>query len=360
MKTIVFTGALTTITPLSFVTPNAEMIDKGIPRLPRLSKRLYITASSIRSAVRHAATDLLIEMQGTKPPLEDYFLLANGGIRDDGKKGDDATQSGETPNTREGDAKKESDGDDYGLILRNRFVREKNPAVVLFGSYAHGVPGALYCDHAIAGEDVDPVVVRHVRANDFMRDPELADRLDPGAIDAFIARQAKTRERSNLTQRIKDLKKAIVNASAEDKQALSEQIKKIEAQKADGGGISLALPNLGYEAIPQGAVLEHSFVLERVSDLEIALFLQALDRFALTPYLGGKRNHGLGRVSGRWTVRGREDGERALKDLGSVQFKGDFDGLQATDDIARFLDANILREKIGAMDLRESSLAALR
>lgn len=359
MKTIVLTGALTTITPLSFITPNAEMLDKGIPKLPRLSNRLYITASSIRSAVRHAATHLLIEMQGAKPPLEDYFLLANAGIRDEGKKDDDA-KSADTSIDTEGDAKKKSDGDDYGLILRNRFVREKNPAIALFGSYAHGVPGALYCDHAIAGEDVDSVVVRFVRANDFMRDPELADRLDPSAIDAFIARQAKTRERSKLTQRIKDLKKEIRKAPAEDKPALSEQIKELEAQKTDGGGISLALPNLGYEAIPQGAVLEHSFTLDRVSDLDIALFLQAMDRFAMTPYLGGKRNHGLGRVSGRWTVRGREDGERMMKDLGSVQFKGDFDGLQATGDIARFLDANILREKIGTLDLRESSLAALR
>jgi len=118
---------------------------------------------------------------------------------------------------------------------------------------------------------------------------------------------------------------------------------------------------LSYQAIPAGTVLMQSMRLRRVSELELALFVQAISRWALDPTIGGKRNHGLGGISAQWQVRARMPGELAFTPWGSIGFGSDGEGVEAEGQIADYLDVKRLAQPIGADDLDFSSrsLAAL-
>ena len=334
-KTLVFTGTITAVQPISFAQPMAADASK----LPRIGGCLYLTASGIRSAVRHAMVGLIADIQQKKPTLDDYFLLTLGGIKDakDTKstKGDDEDE----------DEKKESSSN-VAYVNRARFAREHNPAVSVFGSMKHGIPGRLFCSHAVAHPDVLPSVVRYVRANDFMRDPDLAQRLDEAAMSEFMERQTEAAKRTASKNEIEllDKQKRAAKKSGDEKEyeRLSVLISDIKKTKDNSTAVQLSLPNLVYECIPQGTELTHEFVLENANDIEIALFLQSLNELALTPYLGGKKNHGLGRFSGKWFVRAREAGERKMESIGEIAIDGNFNEMVATNGLVQYLDRSVL------------------
>lgn len=363
---IKFTGTITALTGLAYTVPNGPTLDKRIPLLPRMgnakSGDLYINAPAIRSAIRHAAADLITDLSGTKPKLPDYFLLALGGIMG-AKESDEKKEKGDE--SERGDSEKEAKANDdktAGLIRRAAFARAHNPIINLFGTMDHGVPGRLYCAHAINNNGAQTTILRHVRANDFQRDPALVERLDADAISAFADRQSAAAIRSELAAKKKDLEGKLRKVkNDETKEAdLRAQIEVVKTEMKNHGEVSLSHPGLGYEMIVPGTTFAHSFILDGVSDLEISLFLLALDRFASMPFLGGHRNHGLGRIKAEWTVAGRGSHERRhLHDLGRVVIDGEFNPLQAEGEIASYLSDTPLREGLanGTLQFTEAALA---
>lgn len=364
-KTLVFTGTITAIQPISFIPPLQPKQEAG--KLPRMGGSLYLTASGIRSAVRHAMVTLISDIQQKKLDLDDYFLMTLGGIKDanketkkEAKKG---TKKGVKAEAENGDDADDDADIDVSYISRARFAHERNPAIALFGSMRHGVPGAVFCSHAIAAQEVKPDTVRYVRANDFMRDPELADRLDENAIEKFIARQSASAKRTSSKDQIEALKKSLRTAKQAGDDDLFAQINEQIKENGDSGSeaVQLSLPNLAYECIPPGTELFHEFVLENVNDIEIALFVQSLNELALMPYLGGKKNHGLGRFAARWDVRIRDEGNRKMQQFGEIVIDGNFNELTATNGIAKYADRSILEDFLRdpkKADLSEKSLSA--
>ena len=364
-KVIVFKGTLTAEQPISYSVPTE--LKKSEHFLPMLGDRLYLTASGLRGVLRHAATELVMDLldadsAGEKLSLEDYFLLAMGGVKDakvKKKKGESETEEGGEES--EAGANDASEADVVRILRANQYAREHNPLVRLFGSMRHGVSGSLYCAHAVAPEGVKPIRVRHVRANDFQRDPQLLERLEGSALDAFISRQAEAATRSEGNRSLKDLKREQHRARKDGK---TDRAKEIEAQIKDVQGqmpteVQIQLPNITYQAIPAGTVFTHEFVLSNPTDAEVALFLRALDRFAMNPLIGGHRAHGLGRVSGRWSVRMRAAGEREFADMGEVGFDGDFGALELCGRIAEFFESwNAIAAEKDKLDFTEAGVAA--
>ena len=364
-RVIVFKGEITAEQPISYSVPGAA---KGTDHtLPRIGRHLYLTASGLRGALRHAATEIVMDLvdanpDGKKLNLDDYFLLAMGGVKDakvSAKKGT-AEKSAEDEDGDDAE-KSVSDTDIVRMLRANRHVRAHNPLVGLFGSMRHGVSGSLYCAHAIAPEGIEPTRVRYVRSNDFQRDPGVLDRLDESVLDAFIARQADAAERTDGNNRKKALEQEKKKLRRE---GASERLKEIHAEiaaieAAQPKDVQLQLPNITYQVIPAGTVFSHEFTLSNPTDAEVALLLRALDRFALNPLLGGHRAHGLGRVSGRWSVRMREQGEREFTEAGEVWFKGDFTGLELTGRIAEFTKVwDALVAARDALEFTEAGIAA--
>lgn len=365
---VLLRGTLTCETPVSFSLPlpkNSRLKGKQPTIQTSQGERLYINAPALRSAVRHAATQLVHELTGKPYHMDDYFLAAVGGIKDAGKEsgaedegdGDDA---GEKDKTAQAAAEA---GAQRAYTLKFDFAKEKNPLLMLFGSM--DVPGLVECSHAIdAAENPCKAQEFHgVRANDFRRSPAVVDMLTPTALDEFLARQTDAALRSGIKKEIKDLDTKARKAEKEGNLALARELKdkrvQLDAEQRGNSVVQLMLPNLGYEAIPPGTKLSHEWALKRVSDIELALFVQSLALWALDPKIGGHRNHGLGRLSGQWTVNVRRPGATRLESFGTLSFK-DYDGLQAQGEVARFLDPALLTEAIPSLDFSYASLAALK
>ncbi|OIQ71107.1 hypothetical protein GALL_472790 [mine drainage metagenome] len=247
-------------------------------------------------------------------------------------------------------------------IRRAAFARQHNPLVNLFGSMPHGIPGRLYVSHGIPSERNATTIIRHVRANDFQRDPSLIDRLDDSALSEFVARQDLAAERSRLNAQIADLNAAKRKSKdAAEKVRIQDNITALKSELQEKKEVQVALPQLGYEMVVPGATFETEFILDGVTDLEITLFLLALDRFASMPMLGGKRNHGLGRIKAQWTVMGRASDERgALRDMGTLAIDGNFGPLRVEGDIARYFSDATLRDGMekGALNFTEAALVS--
>jgi hypothetical protein len=368
---VVFAGQIVADTPISW-TPHG---DKGAKpgRIETIQtaagRRFFLNAPAIRSAVRHAATNLLAEMSGKPYHMDDYFLAALGGIKD-AKEG--------AKKSSEGDAQPDADAQDAEAgatkdaaealeaaqiskkhALKYDFAKAHNPLLMLFGSM--DVPGLVRCDHAIAQtESTITAKIASVRANDFIRNPSVTDILEPGAIDAFVERQVLAAKRSKAKAEIAEIDKKI---KAAKKAGNADLVAELEAAKKgiDAGSNVVQLQQLlNYEAIPAGTVFSHQWSLPRVSELELALFMQALAYWALDPVIGGHRAHGLGRISGFWNVTARKPGSLAFESMGSVTFNA-LEGLKATGPIAQFLDPELLRQPLlaGLIDLSDKSLREL-
>lgn len=315
-----FVGTIVAQQPISFTVPDTKDPNKPKKKderhnLPRIAGRLYATGSGIRGALRRCAERFVAESRGEKPDLETFYLNALGGVKN---------------------AEKEEA--DLHIVDRYRFIQEHNPLLSLFGSMANSLPGKLKVSHATAGESVQAVRFDSVRADDFRRTPAIIDNLQPSALDEYFAKKDVAGQRSFAKSRIKELKKKIVRLGSDDpeaKKSLLAELEAMEAMEADNKEIQIQLPNLSYEAIPQGASLNQEFYLEGVSDLELSFFLATLRKFAMSPYLGGHGNHGLGRVTAHWDVFKIQGYQR--DGLGSVDILDHFGGLQLDGAIAQYL-----------------------
>ncbi len=286
---VVFDGQIKCESPVSFVLHNG-LKKKHLQLQPTMrtadGTRLYLNAPAIRSALRHAATEHVIELMGRDVHMDDYFLMALGGIKDakDAKGGD----GGENEEGEQEEDKTESKkaakqaAESKGSVLKWAFAREKNPLLMLFGSM--DVPGSLECGHAIATKDVLAETFGGVRANDFKRDPSLIEKLEPGALDAFVERQMQASQRSAAKKDAKDIDAKILAARKAGNDALAAQLAEQKKALDDTKSAVVQIQQLlEYQAIPAGTALAHDMRVRRVSSLELALFVQAIARWALEP-----------------------------------------------------------------------------
>lgn len=364
LLTLRFAGHITALSPISYASPDLDR--KGPITMPKLGNRLYLTASSIRSIIRHGSSRAIYDVLGQAPSVDDYLLSAQGGVMNaksgstDMKDADDESD-GATDEEKKASQSKE----DKAVVLRMRFAREHNPMLTLFGSMAQGIPGALYCGHAFADESVSAETVRILRANDFRRDPGLLDELGGDAIGNFVRMQERAAIRSALKADQKSLKLQAAKArkagaSQDEMSAINEKIKDLDNKIKANPVVQLSMPSQ-YEVIPQGSTFEHDAVLSGVTPLEISLFMMGLREWAADPLIGGKRFHGLGRVSAEWSVTGRVGPRGSLKPMGSVSFAGDFGDLSVTGEIENLATDNLLRAAVAEsqIDLSLASLVAL-
>lgn len=304
---VFFKGTLTAVQPISFSLPLTEEEKRNPPevrKLPLMQGKLYLTASSIRGKIRRFARDVVYESKSAeKMNISDFYFLTLGGVKN---------------------AKDKDESVDKLAIDKVINLRVKNPLISLFGAMAPlNVPGHLMVSHAIEQTGMQAEVIRHVRTDDLRRSDETFEMLDENSEKEYNELRDRQDLRSSLSKMISTLKKEAVKASADRRAEINEEIKDLERQKADANDVSIQLPQLNYEVIPQGAVMDSSFTLLNVTEAELILFLKAMQKFAEKPLVGGRLNHGLGVVAGNYDVRFRvNNGE--MNDFGTFRFDGDF------------------------------------
>lgn len=317
MRTFDFTGTFTAVQPLA--TCSKDLNDKGggsgkpIP-VPSLKKsageHLYFPATGIRGALRRSARDLIrnmvIEKTGNPTPfsLDQHYFLTLGGIKGSG------------------------DMDRSTVAMENHW-RSVNPLLSLFGAGDAGVlgfvTGHLSVSNAVTKLPCEPVQFSGARSDDIYRDKQQARFLTDDDLDSLIARSQGNKSRSVLQSQVKALEKDLKKhkTDAEKSAALQAQIDSLKAQitsvKGETGAddVSVGMPLAGWQAIPEGETLDVRFTLYRATDVELGLFLKALNQFALFPVLGAHRANGNGLVSGSWTV---DEVGTARTAIGTINF----------------------------------------
>lgn len=342
-------GSLTAVSPISYTTPEFDRKTKRgeAVKLPTLSGRLFIPASTLRGRLRRMARNLVFEALHEKNPefrfpFADFNLATLGGVKSASSK--KAT-------------KDKNEKEDKTVLERVGKARALNPLASLFGAFSPvTLPGRLCVGHAIAigmanpetGElasgAVLPELVRHARTDDLARSPEAWEMVDDDAASEYAAQAAEARERSGLNKEIQDLDKALRAAKrAKDMVEVASLEERIDDAKARLNGtkaIGLS-QQLTYEVIPAGTRMESSIRLTNCSAEEVVLFFNALDRFACNPVVGGRLNHGLGVLKGEWEVQFRERSGGSPVAGGKVSFDGDFHPLKAIGKAQEWLSADL-------------------
>lgn len=312
---VILAGSFKTVTPFTFTEPDLSKNKNGpTPKLPTIGGSLYIPSSSIRGSLRRLARDevldLLSEVKGeeVKLSLADFYLNTLGGVKSAKKDGDD-------------------EGEDKGQTARVAAGRKLNPLVSLFGAMAPAhVPGKIAVDHGIETSKAEALHIRHVRTNDFARDPDgTADMLQGGFEAEYLKMANEADLRSALNSEIKELNRQKKAAKTqEEKDRIQNEINEREGRKKKEASMVQVSQPLDYYAIPPEMTLKSGFRLMKVTRDELILFLRALDRFAANPVLGGRRNLGNGVVSASWDVRIRHGGAKSTEPAGTISFDGDF------------------------------------
>lgn len=264
-------------------------------------ERLYFPASGIRGKLRRAMRDIVrervIELTGEETPfdLPTHYFLTLGGVK----------SSGETEKSTVGD---------------HQEARNQNPLLSIFGAGDAGVlgfvGGHLSVGNAFAQEASEPTVFSGGRSDDVYRDPHQANYLSPADIEQLTGQSVMNRERSKLRQEIRQARgkygklraegapQQEIDAQLETVKTLEATLSEMDTQAKEEGGAtnSVGMPLAGWEAIPQGALLDQRMILRRSNELELSFLLNALSQFALEPLLGAHIASGNGLVSGEWSV----------------------------------------------------------
>lgn len=255
-----------------------------------LLETAFIPSTSIRGALRRAARDALFELLHPNGEsgwdLDTLYLQTIGGIYESGAGGDAIMLD----------------------VTRSIEERERNPLVGLFGASNTGkatfLAGALELSHAIPSPALDPArcpTYALMRSDDMLRSPvDTMTKLDEAGPEAWNTRFGMIRETSALKARKREINtamsKAIKAKDQETVEALKKEREDIEGA-IKGGKMSIAMPVAGYKALPQGLETPHEMRLTRTNLEQLGLFLEALDRFSLSPMIGGQRARGCGEIA---------------------------------------------------------------
>lgn len=278
-----------------------------------LGKRLMFPATGIRGALRRRARDVLrhavMAATNNETPftLDEHYFLTLGGIKGEGAQ-------------------------DRSTVAMEAAWRKKNPLLSLFGAGDAGVlgfvQGHLSVGNAVARDASEPVIFSGVRTDDLYRDKSQIRFLSDDDIASLVSRAKGGRDRSALQNELKaverDQKKAQREANAtlaEELRAKADLLKKqVESVKAESGAsdVSVGMPLAGWQAIPQGTVMDHRMLLVRSNELELGFLIETLNGLALDPVLGAHFATGHGLVSGEWTIY--EATLAGRKEIGTVRF----------------------------------------
>ena len=345
--TLTLTGTMTAITEFSTHLPNGPSKDEicrfgpdvrqrilgfngasdkdkisFLPRMPRRTQEgwtyvPFVTAPSIRSALRHAAVDEIYRRadtgaRGDGPlTIDEFYLLASGGVVETEKK--HFTRAiGNGVNLERPD--------------HLRALRAENPLLSLFGAMSTNLAGRLATGPAVATENVCTSILFGVRADDLRRASDHnAERFSAKQIEEWTKTLAETQDSSKAKQGIKaQITKINKEIKKPDKDSaevasLKEQRAKLdEDQKAakDQGNISQLQLLPGYEAVPAGATFANRMSLHRVSPAEVGLFFAALRILAADFRLGAHRSQDGGQFEAHYdlSINGRKVGTLNLHD----------------------------------------------
>lgn len=307
--TLHLTGRLIAEAPLATCPPDSKTSGKNQPApLPRMTlngvRTPYFPGGGLRGTLRRRAVDLVratLSNGGPSPfSVDDHWYLVLGGV-----KGDD----------------KEDKADLLGAHSR----RDKNPIVGLFGSGDPWQAGRLYVSHAIPESPIDANAVRGARVDDFQRSGDNLRLLSEDEQQVWL-----TISRANALRSKKDLEKKKLEEEikgrlpAEEKEekkarvaALTLEIAGLIEEASDYSN-SINRPLDGYEVIPQGTKLNHSLTLSFGTMNEIGLLMSALRFWALDPWIGARKAHGCGIVSGEWSASMRRGYASAYEPQGTV------------------------------------------
>ena len=312
--TWILDGFITAESPLVTTLPALKSSRKGnLPSpLPRISiytesgleETIYFPGSGIRGKLRRCSRDLVramvMEESGNPTPFSimTHYYLTLGGIKDS------------EPERRQD-------------VTRVETLRSENPLISLFGASTPWLSSKLMVGHAIPSYPLSqPSVIRGVRSNDFGRNPNQIKYLPPEDVDLMLEEALLNQQRSRLKQELVSIEKSIKKrdsgieqnrdqepSDSENREPpLEDRVEQIhqeieEINEKSQFTVSIGLPLAGYEAIPQNTQLAQRIVLRNVTHIELSLFLQTLDQFALDPIIGSHASTGNGIISAQWEVR---------------------------------------------------------
>lgn len=354
--TLKLKGTVRALTDLSMTLPNAPHTSgrpKPVPRMFVMEggapvERLYMNAGTFRGSLRDAAfrlvRDDLQARNGGEPvlTLSDTLLMAKGGVKSEGKES-------------------------YSPTLQNT-IRANNPHLSLFGASEPWIKGRLSVSHLVSNVSPEHVnrhsgVRKKLNASHLEALPaqELAEYLTEDRLNN--QRSVLKREKEQLEEEIKkksakvdgvtvSLEPAEVKARENRLTEVVNEIKEISAQTKST--VSMLMPLEGYEAIPQGAEMSSEITIQYTNEIEVGLFLLALEKFAIEEgTLGGHIAHGLGRVSGQWAVT-RIDGTAVTKLSDTVTFVA-HESFSVPSELAPYMES--AREWLQAADVEKMRVA---
>ena len=284
-------------------------------------EHLMYPGTGLRGKIRRACRDVVrasvIEKTGDEKPfsLPQHYLLTLGGIKGEGEQ------------------------DRISVSLESDW-RAKNPLLSLFGAGDAGVLGFVQ-GHASVGNAIctqtvsalPPMIFSGARTDDLYRDKSQVAFLSDDDINQLVAQARGGKDRSGLQADMKKLeielktarvaaRKSGVNDDVVAIEAKLEALKeKVKAVKDDTGtsDVSIGMPLAGWQAIPQGAVLEQKITLSRSNPIELGLILKGLNVVALDPFVGAHYANGCGEIAGSWEVF--EVTLKGKQSIGTVSFE---------------------------------------
>lgn len=286
-KNLTINMKLTTMSPLTIVTPDAREVDGCRQTFRRTVYRdgirmvlPGIPGSTLRGRLRRSVTEITRRLAERKFTLDEWHQNAVGGIKGAGS---------------------ESAHDMVGRQL----VRAKNPVMALFGAGSPWMHGAVSMSDALPHDEIACDRISGVRSDDGHRNQDFFAKLSPDAPDAWLKLRGENRERTEMKAQLADLKKASAKAFKSGDVEGSTMIKAeiIEMQRAmkdsDAGKTNPVSMPLKHEALPAGVELHATIRVSRVTDDEIWALLAGLDHmWREDPHLGQKRSLGYGLVDG--------------------------------------------------------------
>jgi CRISPR type IV-associated protein Csf2 len=322
MKTIHFQGFITTINPYTSSTQANSKVAKGSPKkVARMQlgadSVLCMLSSNIKGAIRRACEEFVYDeakkLTGLDKPfsLHDSYTARVGGIKGGG------AEAHLTP----------TDFLD---------IRKKNAFYSLFGGNEPFMDGHIVVEEARAPVGVRPDVIDGVRKDDFRSQPELVTRLSDEEVESYLERQGITKDISAAKAEERHLLVELRNAADEKTiKALEKKLEKVKEKLKANNVVSTQMPLDGFEAIPAGLQLSHVMRIRTGNDVETALLIKGLERFAFNPYLGGKIANGFGQVGMQYTVYSTCPSE-GRKELGSIELIP-FEGIKLSGELKSFL-----------------------
>lgn len=300
----VFNGTITAVQPLATCSKDlADTATKNGPipvptTLINGSTHLMYPATGLRGKLRRSSRDVIraiaIATSGSETPfsLDEHYLHTLGGIKGGGTQ-------------------------DRASVAVEAQWRSKNPHLSLFGAGDAGVlgfvQGTLSIGNAISKTPAKPVVIgAGARTDDLYRDKSQLRYLSESDVEALVRQAKGGRDRSSLQADIKKLESELKVARRAGKDdvvsQLSERIAGIEKQVAEvkettgTADVSIGMPLPGWQAIPQGTLLDQCMHLMRSNPIELGLLLKAIASAGQNPFLGAHYAAGCGLFAGEWEV----------------------------------------------------------